>query len=202
MGKFPTTESTVAALAEELLSGLALHPDIYPAPPLTAANLSSLRDAYAEARNQTISIQAQAQQAVAAKVAALHRLIDGMKSDIRYAENATHGADDKLKLLGWSGRRAANPQLTPGQTRLLEAVRREEGEIDLAWKAPNEGGKPVAYRVLRRQRPEGSWQDAATAIATHVTLADQPRGTEFEFRVVALNRSGVGAPSNTVIIVS
>jgi hypothetical protein len=38
-------------------------------------------------------------------------------------------------------------------------------------------------------------------IVAHVTLADQPRGAEFEFRMVAFNRSGSGAPSNTVVVV-
>lgn len=202
MGKFPTTEATVTALVEEMLSGMSLHTDVFPTPPVATSDLSSLRALYAEARNQAVSIQAQAQQAVAAKTAALHNLVEAMKSDIRYAENAVHGADDKLKLIGWSGRRTPAAPPAPGQTRLLEAVRQEEGAIELAWKAPAEGGKPLAYRVLCRRRPDGSWTDVATALAPHVTLTGQPRSAELEFRVVALNRSGTGAPSNTVIVAS
>ena len=69
------------------------------------------------------------------------------------------------------------------------------------WKAPADGGKPNAYKVMRRERPEGSWQEVATAIDSEATLVEQPRGKELEYRIVAINKSGDGEPSNTVMVV-
>jgi hypothetical protein len=50
----------------------------------------------------------------------------------------------------------------------------------------------------RRERPEGAWQDAATAIETESTLVEQPLKTQLEYRVIAINKSGEGQPSSTV----
>ena len=71
----------------------------------------------------------------------------------------------------------------------------------LDWKAPAEGGKPAAYKVMRRERPSGQWQETATAVITEVTLVEQPRGPELEYRVIAVNKAGEGEESNTVMAV-
>lgn len=36
---------------------------------------------------------------------------------------------------------------------------------------------------------------------SEVTLSDQERGKEWEYRVIAVNKSGEGEPSNTVMAV-
>ena len=128
-------------------------------------------------------------------------LVEALKSDIRYAENTVNYDDDKLKLIGWAGRKAATALTPPGQARLLEAPRQGEGWVFLDWKAPIDGGKPAAYRVMRRERPAGPWEDVATAVITEATLVEQPRGTEFEYRVIAVNKAGEGEPSNTQMVV-
>jgi hypothetical protein len=40
--------------------------------------------------------------------------------------------------------------------------------------------------LLRRDRPAGPWQDVATAIETRASLTDQPRGKEYEYRIIAV----------------
>jgi hypothetical protein len=201
MARFPNSESSVATLAEEVIAGLADHPAVYPAPPIDTQALTALKNGYSQAHNDAIAARAVAEQATVAKDALFAGLVEALKKDLRYAENAADGSDEKLKLIGWSARKAREPLPAPGQTQLLAVPRQEEGEIDLTWKPPAEGGKPTAYRVLRRQRPDGSWTDVAVALGANVTLPDQPRGQELEFRVIAINKSGGGPPSNTVVVV-
>ncbi|MCX5636451.1 MAG: fibronectin type III domain-containing protein [Planctomycetota bacterium] len=62
-------------------------------------------------------------------------------------------------------------------------------------------GRVIAYKIKRHQRPEGAWQDVATAIETESTLVDQPLKTQLEYRVIAINKSGEGQASNTVMVV-
>jgi hypothetical protein len=201
MGTFPKSESSILTLADEMINGLTNHSDIYPAPPVAVEFLSGLRDGFATARNGAVEAQATAQTATATKDETLEQLIVVMKRELAYAENTVGKTSEQLGLLGWSPRKTPTPQPAPGQSRLLTVVRQEESCVGLAWKAPDEGGKPSAYRVLRRERPEGPWQDVATAVETQVSLIDQPRGTEYEYRVVAADKADAAAPGNTVIVV-
>ncbi len=204
MARFPITEADVLALAQAMVSGLTGAeglPNVYPSPPVAPAELTALISAYTTAKNAAIAAQAAAEQATAKKDDALEDLADAMKSDIRYAENTVDYDDDKLKLIGWAGRKAAAPLAPPGQARLLEAPRQGEGWVFLDWKAPIDGGAAAAYKVMRRERPEGPWQDAATAVITEATLVEQPRGKELEYRIIAVNKAGDGEPSNTARVV-
>ena len=64
-----------------------------------------------------------------------------------------------------------------------------------------DGGKPAAHKIQRRERPAGPWLDASMAIESELALSDQPRGIEWEYRVIAVNKTGEGLPSNTVMAV-
>lgn len=204
MARFPKAEAQIASLAQSMISGLTgtngVSP-VFPAPPVAVAELTTLLAAYTTARNAAIAAESAAAQAVGSKDTTLAELIEGMKSDLRYAENTVNYDDELLKLLGWGGRRPATPLQSPGQTRVLSVVEQGEGWVKLVWKAPADGGKPGAYRVMRRERPEGPWADIATAVVCEATLLDQPRGKEFEYRIVGVNKAGDGEPSNTVVVV-
>ena len=80
-------------------------------------------------------------------------------------------------------------------------MKQSEGWVFLDWKQPVDGGRVIAYKIQRRNRTDGAWQDVATAIETEATLVDQPKGKELEYPVIAINRSGEGSPSNTVMVV-
>ena len=201
MARFPKAEADIVALAQAIESGLAANAVVYPAPPVLPAGLTLLIGAYTTAKNAAIAAQAAAELATADKDDALADLVDAMKDDIDYAENTVDYDDDKLKLLGWAGRKAAAPLAPPGQARLLEAPRQGEGWVFLDWKKPTVGGRVSAYRVMRRERPAGPWEDVATAVISEATLVDQPRGKEFEYRIVAINKAGDGSPSNTAMVV-
>jgi hypothetical protein len=201
MAQFPRTEAEIAVLAQEMISGLAANAATYPAPPVNLMELSMMRSAYVMAQNAVIAAQAAADAAYTDKDAALEALAEGMKKDLRYAENTVDFDDDQLKLIGWAGRSASTHLTPPGQTRLLEAVKQGEGWIMLDWKAPADGGKPAAYKVQRRERPSGPGEEAATAVMTEATLVEQPRGLELEYRVIAINKAGEGLESNTIMAV-
>jgi hypothetical protein len=89
----------------------------------------------------------------------------------------------------------------PGRMRQLEAPKQGEGWVFLDWQQPVDGGRVIAYNIERRNRTDGAWQDVATAIEIESTLVDRPKGKELEYRVMAINKSAEGSPSNTVMVV-
>ena len=201
MARFPKAEAEIVALGQAMESGLADNAAVYPAPPVVPVDLMALINTYTTAKNAAIAAQAAAEDATTSKDEALEDLADAMKSDIRYAENTVDFDDDKLKLIGWAGRKAATPLAPPGQARLLEAPKQGEGWVFLDWKAPIDGGAPAAYKVMRRERPDGAWEEVATAVISEATLVEQPRGKELEYRIIAVNKAGEGESSNTAMVV-
>lgn len=201
MARFPTTEADILALAQEMSTGLTANPGVFPDPPVAPIDLSALAGTYVAARTDATAAQAAAELATGTKNDALAALVDAMKDDLRYAENTVDFDDDQLKLIGWGGRRARTSLEPPGQPRTLEAPKEGEGWIFLDWKEPLEGGAVAAYKVQRRLRPEGPWADVGTALESEITLIDQERGQEWEYRVIAVNKAGASVPSNTVMAV-
>jgi len=201
MAQFPRTEPQVIVLAQDMAAGLAANAAVYPAPPVAPADLQTAMAAYITARDAAVAAAAAAEQATAAKNEALQALTDDMKADLRYAETTVNYDDDQLKLIGWGGRKSKTSLEAPGQTRSLEAPREGEGWVFLDWKEPVDGGAVAAYKIQRRLRPDGPWSDAGMAIESEITLTNQERGKEWEYRVLAVNKAGEGEPSNTVMAV-
>ena len=201
MATFPTTEASIVELAGTMETGLLDNVDIYPNPPVMPVDLDILQTAFDTAKNAAVAATAAAEAAVVAKNDALAALVAAMKKDLRYAENEADYEDDKLKLLGWGARKAPVSLAAPGQTQLLEVIQEGEGWVSMKWKAPNSGGAVSAYTVMRRQRPDGAWLEAKTAVTTETLLLDQPRGLELEYRIIAVNKAGEGQPSNTQLMV-
>ena len=54
---------------------------------------------------------------------------------------------------------------------------------------------------MRRERPDGPWSEVATAVISEITLVEQPKGKELEYRIAAVNKAGDGEPSNTAMVV-
>jgi len=201
MPRFPKKEAEIIQLAQHLLCGLYANRSIYPIPPVHPGSIRTKSVIYLTCQNNCIAAHAALEEAVTAKDEALEDLIEAVKSNIRYAENTVNYDDDKLKLIGWAGKKAKTPLAPPCQARLLEASKQGKGWVFLDWKAPADGGKSAAYKVQRRNRPSGPWADIATAILSEITLVDQPERKELEYRVVAVNKAGEGQPSNTVMVV-
>nr|VFK66408.1 MAG: hypothetical protein BECKUNK1418G_GA0071005_10922 [Candidatus Kentron sp. UNK]VFK73641.1 MAG: hypothetical protein BECKUNK1418H_GA0071006_12384 [Candidatus Kentron sp. UNK] len=104
-----------------------------------------------------------------------------------------------INHLGWGAHREPSRLKAPGQTRHLEAPRQGDGWIALDWKQPDEGGKAAAYKIQRREGGSETWTDAGLAMGLESTLSNQPRSIRLEFRVVAVNKTGEGEPSNGVL---
>jgi len=65
---------------------------------------------------------------------------------------------------------------------------------------PVDGGAPTFYRI-QRQMEGAQWEDAGTATNTEQLVSNQPRGVELHYRVLAINKAGIGQPSATVTAV-
>jgi hypothetical protein len=201
MATFPRTEAEVAALAQDIIRGLTTYTEDFPSPPVTSAQIQTTLDAYLSAREAAVAASAGVSSTFDSKEQALQALIDEMKSAIRYAENTTRYDDGKLKLIGWGARKSPTTLDAPGQARSLEALREGDGWILLDWKEPVDGGRVAAYRIERRQRADGAWENAGMAVDSETLLNRQERGVELEYRVLAVNKAGEGKPSNIVTAV-
>ncbi len=199
MTQFPSKESEVAILAQDMASGLTSNTSFYPSPPIAPATLQSKLTEYIAARDKAAVAEAASQQATGAKNALLTSLIDDMKENIRYVETTAKGDDVKLKLIGWGGRKSKTSLSAPGQCRTLEVVRQGEGWVFLDWKEPSDGGRTAAYKI-QCKKADTSWTDVGMAVDSEITLSNQERGKPLEYRVIAVNKTGEGTPGNTVTV--
>ncbi len=58
------------------------------------------------------------------------------------------------------------------------------------------------YRIERPERLADDWMLIPLALESEATLTNQERGKDWEYRVIAVNKSGEGIPSNTVAVVA
>ncbi len=201
MARFPRTEAQVKALAQSMATGLTANPADFPAPPVAPLDLQALLDSLITLTDDQVAAMAAAEQATETKAAGLEELVTAMKADLRYAEDAVNYDDAKLTAIGWGGRAAATALEVPGQPRSLEAPSQGEGWVFLDWKKPSDGGAVSAYKIERRERPAGDWMLISMAIESEATLNNQDRGKDWEYRVIASNKTGESVPSNTVSVV-
>lgn len=198
--RFPTTEAEIRALAQSIIAGLEGNAN-FPSPPFSAAQLQALLDTVIQRSDAQVLSQATAKQDTDSKQASISDMAAALKSVLRYAENAAHGEDTLLAQLGWGGRAASHALQAPGQSRLLEVTQQGTGWVTLDWKKPADGGAAASYKIERRGRAEGDWKLAGISVETEITLNNQERGKEWEYRVLAINKAGEGAPSNIVTAV-
>jgi len=201
MARFPKAEAEIAALAQNIVTGLAANVADFPSPPVASAALAALLDSFITLCDEQVAAQAAAEQVTATKNAGLEELVTAMRADLRYAEDAVSYDDAKLTALGWGGKAAPMALEVPGQARALEAPQQGEGWVFLDWKKPADGGAVAAYKIERRERPSGDWALISMAIESEATLNNQERGKDWEYRVIATNKAGDGVPSNTAMVV-
>src|SRR5262245_46208133 len=170
MPSFPISEPEITRLAQDISRGLTANPELFPAPPATAAEIDQALGAYNVARDAAITASSAALQGTAAKDEALNALVGMMRADLKYAEANTRNGESKLQRLGWVSKRRRLPTDVPGQVITLQLVHEGKTSVRLLWKDPFDGGKVAAYKVQRRQRDEGDWQDHSTSVKSGTTL--------------------------------
>jgi len=197
MARFPNRESDILVLAQDVITGFTAHPETFPNPPISLAQVAEVLATYIKSRDAAIDAQAAAMACVANKQKALDTLIADIKALLRYAETV---APTELTKVGWAGRRPASPVQAPSPPRLLESLEHGNGAIDMDWKSGREGGRPEYYEVQRRDLPQGDWQHVATALHAEISLDNQPRNISLEYRVLAVNKTATSPASNTLSV--
>lgn len=200
MATFPNTEPDIAAFAMVLIDGLRQSAVEFPAPPVPPDPLQQSLDQYNDARTAAVAAESAARDQVAAKNRALEQLVDNMRLDLKYAEVAAKNAPDQLAKIGWGPRRDPRILEIPGVVRDLSIKSQGENWLVLDWKPPVSGGAPAVYHIERRRRDGGEWEQIAHAIASEELLSDQEQGVEWEFRVYAENKAGVGERSTVLAV--
>lgn len=201
MARFPTREADIRALAQNIATGLTDNAAMYPAPPVAPVDLTAILTSLATLSDEAVAARAAAEQITNNKRAALEELTAAMKADIRYCEDTVAYDNAKLGLIGWGAIADGTALQPPGQPRTLESPKQGEGWIFLDWKAPTDGGEVASYKVERRERPAGDWTLVSVALDSEITLNNQERNKDWEYRVISVNKAGESIPSNTVAAV-
>ena len=198
MGQFPEREMDVVKLGEDMHQGLTNNPGVFPNPPVSPPDLLTALLGYIGKHDAAVAAYAAAEQATTDKDASFVELVDLIKDNLTYCRNTVDDDDDKMKLVGSSGRKPPTPLEKPGETRALHIVDQGPARISLDWKAPTDGGKPSAYSIQRRAAGTHDWLDAGMAVITEATLFNQPTGAALEYHVIAVNKAGQGKASGIV----
>ena len=191
-----------------MIAGYTAHPADFPSiDPLTdLVALTAARDAYQADRQSQIDAKAQAQIATQTKSAKLGELEELMKNDLKLSEVDVADDPEKLAQIGWGPRQQPQPVEAPGQPTNLHPVAEGQGILWLAWDRPESGGIVRNFVVERREQPAGGgvfgpWEIVGTALNNEISLDDQTRGIQLEYRVTAVNLGGTSTPSNTAAVV-
>ncbi len=85
-------------------------------------------------------------------------LTEAMQRVIDYLNSFTNSDGAQLASIGWVSAAAPTKQ-PPGQPRVLEIINQMDAILPLDWKNPADGGRVASYRVERRERPVGAWEN-------------------------------------------
>ncbi len=208
MPVFPRQEPDVVALAEAMIAGYTAHPGDFPSidPLVELVALQTALTAYQTDRQSQLDSRAQAKIATVTKSTTLDSLTELMNNDLKLSEVDVAANPEKLTQIGWGPRQDPQPVDPPGQPTNLHPVAEGQGLLWLAWDSPETGDPLRNYVVQRREQPAGGgafgdWEIVDTALNNEISMTDQPRGVQMEYRVKAINNGGESMPSNTSAVV-
>lgn len=200
MALFPHQESDVVDLARRVSQGLQGSSGDFPEPPLSSEELSAAIDELLVARARQSAAEHELEKTRQAREAVAEQLAEKTKLVLNYAEQAVKFDDAKLRLLGWQGRKPKK-LLPPGQPRGLELVRIENGQVELDWKKPSDGGDAQSYRIEARIG-DTRWALKGFSLHSDCVLHNLELGKTHEVRVIAVNKMGDSKPSEVIEVVT
>ncbi len=201
MRRFPLKEDAILDLAFDIINGFKKYPDLYPHPPVSVEELQKDADEFVKRREESLEAHAAANKANDMKDDALKPLKEKMKTELSYAEHAVNFNNADLKKIGWTGRTPKKPMEAPGACSDLKiTIDGDTGDLHMKWDDSKKGGNPSFYKIMRLIVPESSWHFVDAVHFREAVLKEQPRGKTLKFRVIASNKVGDGAPSNTVTV--
>jgi len=205
MARFPRQEADIIALAERLWKGLVDNTAVYPHPPHPGRQPGNgirwFLFNFRQKQMQMVNAQSSLQTAINNQQNALDDMKAAMKKNLRYAENVVDGDDKKLKLLGWSGKRAGKSLTPPGQVGNLTIAAVDIDTVRLQWQMPPTGGQADACIIYRRSGTNDKFSQLASCVQSEIILTGQPRGLDLEYYVSAVNKAGSGPAGNTVNVI-
>ena len=196
---FPEREEDILDLAMRMIEAMEQDPETFIDAPYSASALRAQIEEVRAAIDAAAEADRAQRQAFARKERSLQVVKAGLKDRLETVEVDVRGVPEKLSGLGWGGSEATD-RVPPGGVREVAVESQVEGTVVLQWRPPVEGGPAAEYRIQRR-KPGGAWEHAATTPDNDCLLSDQPRGIEFDLRVLAVNQAGIGQPSATVTVV-
>ena len=201
--KFPTRESDIIDLADQMYAGYMAHHTDFPS--VVGASLISRRLQYRTALKAQTNAMALAQQATETKNQSLNALKEVMLNCLKKSEVDVADDPGKLTEIGWGPKTTPQPTELPGEPKNLIVTKEGRTSVQLRWDRPQAECAIRNYIVERRQLAGGgsfgNWTVIGTALDTQTNLAGQKRGTCLEYRVRAANNAGTGPFSNTVSVV-
>ena len=124
------------------------------------------------------------------------RLIEN--HDYNFRVIAVNKQGESLPLTCQNMITAKDPFNKPGKPGTPQIKDWDKDHVDIEWTKPNrDGGSPITSFIIEKRRKNLPWQKALE-VAGNVTSAQIPdlvEGDEYEFRVIAVNKSGPGEPS-------
>ncbi|KAL3982100.1 Fibronectin type III domain family protein [Acanthocheilonema viteae] len=131
--------------------------------------------------------------------AVIDGLIEGHEYKFRVSAVNAEGESDSLDTLGTI--LAKNPYDAPGKTGKPEVVDWDKDHVDLSWTPPtNDGGAPIeGYVIEMKERFAPFWKEVKEVPADQITatVPNLKEGYEYEFRIKAKNKAGLGDPSDS-----
>jgi hypothetical protein len=204
MATFPKSTTGVNELAMSVLNGLDQHAELFPSITQEIQSVLDQRiNSFTAAVYEQDGAKAAAKVATIAKDSAQDALEEQLHKILKLAENDCTANPENLDYIGWGPRKTPSPLAPPGQPNELEAIKEGPGVLTLTWMKTRYGGTPFSYKIERSDQPQGGgipgpWALIATSYDISITLQNQPRGIEMQYRVSASNPAGDSMPSSIV----